>query len=99
MGQLQFSELQVTPLASDAAFVRGAWTLTMKDGKTPYGLFTLLFRKFPDGWSCARPHVGRSELFLHPHLYARAFRQGTIQNFHHTVRDNPLVFLRRRQTR
>src|SRR5256885_8816166 len=37
----------------------------------------------------------RNELFLQPHLYARAFRQGAIQNFHHTVCDNSLVFLRR----
>jgi ketosteroid isomerase-like protein len=57
MGQLQFSELQVTPLASNAAFVRGAWKLTMTDGKTPHGLFTLLFRKFPDGWKIVHDHT------------------------------------------
>ncbi len=57
MGQLQFSDLQITPLASDAAFVRGAWKLTMKDGKTPHGLFTLLFRKFPDGWKIVHDHT------------------------------------------
>src|SRR2546429_5711789 len=37
----------------------------------------------------------RNELFLQPHMYAHAFRQGAIQNFHHTVCDNSLVFLRR----
>ncbi len=57
MGQLRFSDLQITPLASDAAFVRGAWKLTMKDGKTPHGLFTLLFRKFPDGWKIVHDHT------------------------------------------
>jgi len=57
MGQLQFSDLQITPLASDAAFVRGAWNLTMKDGKTPHGLFTLLFRKCPDGWKIVHDHT------------------------------------------
>jgi len=57
MGQLQFSDLQIAPLASDAAFVRGAWKLTMKDGKTPHGLFTLLFRKFPDGWKIVHDHT------------------------------------------
>ena len=57
MGQLQFSNLQVTPLASDAAFVRGAWKLTMTNGKTPHGLFTLLFRKFPDGWKIVHDHT------------------------------------------
>jgi len=57
MGQLRFSDLQITPLASDAAFVRGTWKLTMKDGKTPHGLFTLLFRKFPDGWKIVHDHT------------------------------------------
>jgi ketosteroid isomerase-like protein len=50
MGKLEFSDLNVEALAPDAAFVRGGWTLTMPDGKTPHGLFTLIFRKFPDGW-------------------------------------------------
>jgi len=57
MGQLRFSDLQITPLASDAAYVRGAWKLTMKDGKMPHGLFTLLFRKFPDGWKIVHDHT------------------------------------------
>jgi len=57
MGQLRFSDLEITPLASDAAFVRGTWKLTMKDGKTPHGLFTLLFRKFPDGWKIVHDHT------------------------------------------
>src|SRR5256886_13361287 len=50
MGKLEFSGLRVEILGGDAAFVRGAWHLTMSDGKTPHGLFTLLFRKFPAGW-------------------------------------------------
>src|SRR5438045_3346364 len=37
MGKLEFSDLQIEPLASDAAFVRGAWKLTLSDGKTPHG--------------------------------------------------------------
>jgi beta-aspartyl-peptidase (threonine type) len=50
MGNLDFSGLRIEMLGADAAFVRGAWRLTMSDGKTPYGLFTLVFRKFRDGW-------------------------------------------------
>jgi beta-aspartyl-peptidase (threonine type) len=50
MGNLDFSALRIEMLGADAAFVRGAWRLTMSDGKTPHGLFTLVFRKFPDGW-------------------------------------------------
>jgi ketosteroid isomerase-like protein len=50
MGKLQFANLRVEMLGADAAFVRGEFHLTMSDGKTPHGLFTLVFRKFPEGW-------------------------------------------------
>jgi ketosteroid isomerase-like protein len=61
MGKLEFSDLKVEPLAPDAAFVRGAWRLTMSDGKTPHGLFTLIFRKFPDGWKIIHDHTSAAE--------------------------------------
>jgi ketosteroid isomerase-like protein len=57
MGQLEFSDLNIQELAPDAAFVRGAWRLTMTNGKTPHGLFTLIFRKFPDGWKIVHDHT------------------------------------------
>lgn len=57
MGKLEFSDLNVKALGTDAAFVRGAWRLTMSDGKTPHGLFTLVFRKFPDGWKIVHDHT------------------------------------------
>jgi ketosteroid isomerase-like protein len=57
MGKLDFSDLRVETLGGDAAFVRGAWHLTMSDGKTPHGLFTLVFRKFPDGWKIVHDHT------------------------------------------
>lgn len=57
MGKLEFSDLKIEALGSDAAFVRGAWHLTMSDGKTPHGLFTLVFRKFPDGWKIVHDHT------------------------------------------
>ena len=41
MGTLEFSDLQVEELSPKAAFVRGSWKLTLSDGKTPHGLFTL----------------------------------------------------------
>lgn len=50
MGHLEFAALRIEMLGNDAAFVRGEYHLTMPDGKTPHGLFTLIFRKFPDGW-------------------------------------------------
>jgi uncharacterized protein (TIGR02246 family) len=56
MGKLEFSDLRIEMLGPDAAFVRGAFHLTMPDGKTPHGLFTLVFRKFPDGWKIVHDH-------------------------------------------
>jgi ketosteroid isomerase-like protein len=57
MGKLEFSNLRIETLGADAAFVRGSWLLTMPDGKTPHGLFTLVFRKFPDGWKIIHDHT------------------------------------------
>jgi ketosteroid isomerase-like protein len=57
MGQLKFSGLRIEMLGPDSAFVRGAWMLTMKDGKTPHGLFTLIFRKLPEGWKIVHDHT------------------------------------------
>ena len=57
MGRLEFSELQIQVLAPDATLVRGRWHLTMSDGKTPHGLFTLVFRNSPDGWKIIHDHT------------------------------------------
>ncbi len=61
MGQLDFSNLRVEPLSKDSALVRGAWKLTMPDGKTPHGLFTLVLRKFPEGWKIVHDHTSSAE--------------------------------------
>ena len=61
MGKLQFSNLRIEALGADAAFVRGEWYLTMPDGKTPHGLFTLVFRKLPDGWKIVHDHTSVAE--------------------------------------
>jgi beta-aspartyl-peptidase (threonine type) len=61
MGTLEFSDLRIEMLAADAAFVRGAFHLTMSDGKTPHGLFTLIFRKFLDGWKVVHDHSAAAE--------------------------------------
>jgi beta-aspartyl-peptidase (threonine type) len=50
MGRLEFANLRVTMLGPEGAFVRGEFHLTMADGRKPHGLFTLIFRKFPEGW-------------------------------------------------
>jgi beta-aspartyl-peptidase (threonine type) len=56
MGKLEFTNLRIEMLAPDAAFARGEFHLTMQNGKTPHGLFTLIFRKFPDGWKIVHDH-------------------------------------------
>ena len=61
MGKLQFANLRVVVLGPQAAFVRGEWHLTMSDGKTPHGLFTLVFRKFPNGWKIVHDHTSAAE--------------------------------------
>lgn len=61
MGKLEFRDLQIESLGDDAAFARGSYNLTMSDGKTPHGLFTLIFRKFPDGWKIVHDHTAAAE--------------------------------------
>jgi beta-aspartyl-peptidase (threonine type) len=61
MGRLEFSGLRIQMLGRDAAFVRGAWHLTLPDGKTPHGLFTLVLRKFPAGWKIVHDHTSAAE--------------------------------------
>ena len=56
MGKLEFHDLQVEMLGSDAAFVRGKFLLTLSNGKQPHGLFTLVFRRFPEGWRIIHDH-------------------------------------------
>ena len=57
MGKLEFADLQIEELGPNAAFVRGSYQLTMSDGKTPHGLFALIFRKFPEGWKIVHDHT------------------------------------------
>jgi len=56
MGKLEFRNLRIEMLGPEAAFVRGEFHLSMSDGKTPHGLFTLVFRKFPKGWKIVHDH-------------------------------------------
>jgi ketosteroid isomerase-like protein len=56
MGTLRFSELKITRLSGDAALVIGRWRLVRKSDK-PHGLFTLLFRRTPQGWRIVHDHT------------------------------------------
>lgn len=61
MGKLEFANLNIQPLSPRAALVRGEWHLTTSDGKNPHGLFTLIFRKFPEGWKIIHDHTSAAE--------------------------------------
>jgi ketosteroid isomerase-like protein len=61
MGKLEFSDLNIQELSSKAVLVCGAWKLTMSDRKTPHGLFTLIFRKLPEGWKIVHDHTSAAE--------------------------------------
>ena len=58
MGTLSFSDLEIDLLGPDSAFVRGRWKLVTS--KEPLGgLFTLLFKKKPEGWRIVHDHTSR----------------------------------------
>ncbi|HWG87612.1 MAG TPA: nuclear transport factor 2 family protein [Candidatus Acidoferrales bacterium] len=57
MGHLEFQELDIDLLSRRSAVVTGRWKLTMSDGKTPHGLFTLIFMRFPEGWKIVHDHT------------------------------------------
>jgi beta-aspartyl-peptidase (threonine type) len=61
MGQVAFSGIEIEPLGAQSALVRGAWRLNMPDGSKPGGLFTLIFRKFPEGWKIVHDHTSAAE--------------------------------------
>lgn len=56
MGTLTFSDLEITVLSKDSAVVLGSWAL-QRDKDSPGGKFTLIFRKFKDGWKIIHDHT------------------------------------------
>ncbi len=56
MGRLTFSDLEITVLAPDAALVLGRWQLE-RAADRPGGVFTLVARKFPEGWRIIHDHT------------------------------------------
>ena len=56
MGTLTFSELEINVIAKDAAVVLGSWSLA-REKDNPHGKFTLIFRKFREGWRIVHDHT------------------------------------------
>lgn len=58
MGRLTFSNLAFEQLEGDRAVVTGSWELEVAgQEKRPGGVFTLLWRRFADGWKIVHDHT------------------------------------------
>jgi beta-aspartyl-peptidase (threonine type) len=55
MGRLDFSKIRIEALG-EMAFARGRWRVKSADGSTRTGLFTLMLRRFPEGWRIVHDH-------------------------------------------
>lgn len=56
MGTLAFSDLEISVLSNDSAIVLGSWALA-RAADNPKGKFTLVFRKFKNGWKVVHDHT------------------------------------------
>ncbi|HLW36375.1 MAG TPA: nuclear transport factor 2 family protein, partial [Chthoniobacterales bacterium] len=60
MGSLTFSDLEITPLSNESAIALGSWKLKRASDQ-PHGRFTLIFRKFSDGWKIIHDHTSAAQ--------------------------------------
>jgi beta-aspartyl-peptidase (threonine type) len=60
MGKLTFSDMDVHELGPDAAMARARWKLVTSK-ETFDGLFTLILKKYPDGWKIIHDHTSRAD--------------------------------------
>ena len=58
MGKLTFSEVNVELLGDSVALVRGKFEVKMTK-ETVSGRYTLLVKKFPDGWKVTHDHTSK----------------------------------------
>lgn len=56
MGVLTFSDIEINILGKDSAVVLGRWKVAHPP-KDSQGRFTLIFRKFKDGWKIIHDHT------------------------------------------
>ncbi|HST30968.1 MAG TPA: nuclear transport factor 2 family protein, partial [Chthoniobacterales bacterium] len=60
MGTLTLSEIEITSLGNDSAVALGRWKLKRATDE-PHGRFSLIFRRFPDGWKIIHDHTSAAE--------------------------------------
>jgi uncharacterized protein (TIGR02246 family) len=60
MGALSFSDIEVTMLSPEAAFVLGRWKLKRANDE-PHGRFTLIFKRLPEGWRIVHDHTSAAK--------------------------------------
>ncbi len=62
MGELAYDDVTIDVLNSDAAMIRGKWTVK-SDAGTRTGLFTMLVRRFPlEDWKVVHDHMTIGEM-------------------------------------
>ena len=57
MGRLNFTNLETLVLGEDSGIVRGRWRLQFENDTETGGLFTLLMRRFEEGWRIVHDHT------------------------------------------
>ena len=61
MGYLTFRSIDVEILGPESALVKGEWFLKREKLDDIGGLFTLILKKFPDGWKIIHDHSSSSQ--------------------------------------
>jgi len=56
MGSLKFGDVSIEVISKDTAVVLGSWSLT-RANDNPKGKFTVIFRKFKEGWRIVHDHT------------------------------------------
>ncbi|MBI1807721.1 MAG: DUF4440 domain-containing protein [Ignavibacteria bacterium] len=56
MGTLKFSDLEITMLSQESAWILGHWEL-QREKDHPAGVFTLIMKQFRDGWKIIHDHT------------------------------------------
>lgn len=56
MGELRFHQVELRMLGLESALLQGRWSLDRKKSGDLDGVFTLVVKKFPEGWKIVHDH-------------------------------------------